>query len=584
MRKLVFRLPLSKISVSLSLVMLLMLSAGNFQPSAGKQYLNKVYYSTISNANKYTLAIKDDDTLWGWGEDRFPYGGYSSLFTNENHLTPNLVTNKQKFLSVSAGNYHRLYILDDQSLWFQGCEMVAWSPDSRRALGMTKVADKVISAACGNDFCAYVTVDGGLYMWGINRFGEFGDGTSKSSEAPKKIMEDCIMVSITGDHTVVLKKDGSVWDWVYHYDEKNDSHSRVPTKVMGGAIYVSAGSYHGAAIKEDNSLWTWGDNDYGQIGNGKHTIKNANGDVTDDQTVSIPVKVMDDVAVVQADWANTAAIKKDGTMWLWGAPFGDVNSDKLKPVTKPQKYLTDVVDVALGAYNIYCVKKDGSLWYWGISYHRFAYGPFETEDNITKPTPVAFKVKLPEVITIPGKTPFSDVPLGYPHEDAIKWANDEKIVTGFNNKFEPETNLTEAHIAVMLTRYGNLDYDENYAGTHYADKFYQALEPYHLPLGGYTVPSCKNTQLNRGQVAQIIAAVYGLNYEIDDAIMFMYANNFSAGMSSTQRTVETYGKDLPITRAAAVAFLQKMSAVTKVVDIQGNIHYVDQRGLIGLKK
>jgi hypothetical protein len=55
-------------------------------------------------------------------------------------------------------------------------------------------------------------------------------------------------------------------------------------------------------------------------------------------------------------------------------------------------------------------------------------------------------------------------------------------------------------------------------------------------------------------------------------------------MSSTQRTVETYGKDLPITRAAAVAFLQKMSAVTKVVDIQGNIHYVDQRGLIGLKK
>lgn len=573
----------ARISILMTLALMFILCAGSHSASAGRLYLDKVYYATISNANDYAIVIKDDGTLWGWGEDRFPYGGYSRLFVNEDHSTPNLIMSDRKIASVAASLYHRLYIMDDSSLWFQGCEMINLSPDSRAALDMTKIADNVISAACGNDFCAYVTADGGLYMWGINYEGQLGDGTRERCRTPKKIMEGCIMVSVCVDHTVALKKDGSVWDWVFHYDEKTNTPSMIPTKVMDGAIFVSAGALHAAAIKEDNSLWTWGHNGWGQIGNGQYTIENSEGKVIDDQTVTTPVKVMEDVAMVQADWANTAAIKKDGSLWLWGELFGEVNDDTVAPVTKPRKYLTDVAGVALGGYNIYCIKKDGSLWYWGLSHYRLAFNPFGTEGVITVPTPVAFKAKLPEVAILPGNTPFSDVPLGYPHEDAIKWASDNAIITGSNNRFEPETNLTEAHFAVMLAKYGRLHYDEAYAGTHYADKFYRALEPYQLPLKGYSDPSFKNTPLSRGQIAQVIAAVYGLNYDLNDAILFMYANNFSAGTSSTQKTVETYGKDLPFTRAAAAAFLKKMSAVTQVVDLQGNIRHVSQQGLIGLR-
>lgn len=130
--------------------------------------------------------------------------------------------------------------------------------------------------------------------------------------------------------------------------------------------------------------------------------------------------------------------------------------------------------------------------------------------------------------------------------------------------------------------YGQIPYDETYTGAHYADKFYQALAPYHLPLNGYFDPSAKDKSLNRGQIARIIAAVYGLDYDLEEAIMFMYANNFSSGMSDMERTVETYGKDYPLSRAAAASFLHKMSSVTSVVDVEGNIIPVRSREIIGL--
>lgn len=99
------------------------------------------------------------------------------------------------------------------------------------------------------DHCAYVTSDGSLYMWGYNSYGQLGDGTKEPCVEPKKMMGDVISVSIDVDHTVALKKDGSVWEWK-HVNKEFDK-PRVPIKVMDGAIYVSAGAYHCAAIKVD---------------------------------------------------------------------------------------------------------------------------------------------------------------------------------------------------------------------------------------------------------------------------------------------------------------------------------------------
>lgn len=185
--------------------------------------------------------------------------------------------------------------------------------------------------------------------------------------------------------------------------------------------------------------------------------------------------------------------------------------------------------------------------------------------------------------TMPVKlTVFSDVPAGYIHENAIRWAYDNAISIGYGDKFGPEDSLTEAQFVTMLARYGKVPYNHIHEGTHYADIFYKALEVYNLPLEGDTDLLAKDEPINRGRIAQIIAAMYGFQYSVDESIMFMYKNNFSNGMSVTQKTIETYGKEYDLTRAAAAAFMQKMSQVTQVVDLKGRIISVKERNIIGI--
>jgi len=82
---------------------------------------------------------------------------------------------------------------------------------------------------------------------------------------------------------------------------------------------------------------------------------------------AIPVKIMDDVAQVSANVAaHTLAVKKDGSLWVWGngedGRLGDGTTvDKAAPV----KIMDDVAQVSTGHYHSLAIKKDGSLWVWG---------------------------------------------------------------------------------------------------------------------------------------------------------------------------------------------------------------------------
>jgi hypothetical protein len=573
----------ARICIFFSPALLFTLCLLNCSVSSGRLYLDKVYRQTLSNATKYVVAVDDDGNVWAWGSDRIDLGMHSNLFPKSTSDTPVKIRRNTDIVSVVADYYCRMYIMKDGSLWFEGRNPIALVT-RRPNLELTKIAENVISAACGNDHCAYVTSDGSLYMWGYNDYGQLGDGTLEPCIEPKKMMDDVISVSISVGNTVALKRDGSVWEW--KYPGKEFGKPRVPTKVMDDAIYVSAGSHHCAAIKADNSLWVWGDNSKGKLGNGEYSVLDGAWNKIVDKGSDEPIKIMDDVVLVQADWENTAALKKDGSLWLWGSKFEDIYNATKVPVAKPKKILDDVAGFSLGASTIYCIKKDGSVLSMGDPgiYNRSGITGLGTDEIVEVPTPIGLKVRIPGFVTLPGKTPFSDVPMGYPHEDAIKWANDNGIIEGYNGMFDPEGNLTEAHFVTMLTKYGRIPYDETYTGTHYADKFYNVLAPYHLPLEGFFDASAKDKPLNRGQIAQIIASVYGLDYGLEDAIMFMYANNLSSGMSVKERTVETYGRDFPLTRAAAASFLHKMSSVTRVIDAEGNIIHVKNREIIGLKK
>lgn len=97
----------------------------------------------------------------------------------------------------------------------------------------------------------------------------------------------------------------------------------------------------------------WGSNEHGQIGNGGGNASNNGKPV---QTT--PVKVLDNVAAVSCGYESTAAIKTDGTLWIWGEVEFPV-------ISTPKKVMDNVAAVSCDGDIIAYIKHDGTVWMWG---------------------------------------------------------------------------------------------------------------------------------------------------------------------------------------------------------------------------
>jgi alpha-tubulin suppressor-like RCC1 family protein len=114
---------------------------------------------------------------------------------------------------------------------------------------------------------------------------------------------------------------------------------------------LAAGAYHVLFVDDDNSLWTWGYNCHGQLGNG----------TTDNQFR--PVKVLENVAYVDAVGNTSMAIQTNGTLWAWGDnSSGQLGDGTRLSQSKPVKILTNVSHVSATDWFSVFVLTDGCLY------------------------------------------------------------------------------------------------------------------------------------------------------------------------------------------------------------------------------
>ena len=230
-----------------------------------------------------------------------------------------------------------------------GTLSLQWLRDGEPIPGATSERYTVTEADAGKHLSLRVTA-----AWCE---GSLTSGESEAVIAPKKVAN----VAVGTNHMLAVLEDGSLWAWgkndVGQLGDGTTTNRSTPVKVMDGVVRVAAGQDYTLAILEDGSLWAWGANGVGQLGDGTTKLR-----IT-------PVKIMDGVKEVSASNTYAAAVKTDGTLWCWGQNSwglgdGTMENTRLSPV----QILSDVEHVYTGFSAAMVLKTDGSLWGWGIGF------------------------------------------------------------------------------------------------------------------------------------------------------------------------------------------------------------------------
>ncbi|MDP9232120.1 MAG: ATP-binding cassette domain-containing protein, partial [Actinomycetota bacterium] len=199
-----------------------------------------------------------------------------------------------------------------------------------------------------------------------------------------------------GGHALAVKANGTVVGWgINNQAQLGLGHSGelvlTPTKVPGvtDATAVAAGNNHSLALKKDGTLLVWGENGDGQLGTGSPGVGRQS---------AARLTTVRHVKKIAANGNRTYALLRDGTVWGWGENSdGELGNGSTNSSAHPEKVkdLKNVSAIAAGGSHMLALV-NGHVYAWGSN----IFG--QVGDGTTKRriTPVAVKGLKGKVIAI----------------------------------------------------------------------------------------------------------------------------------------------------------------------------------------
>ncbi|KAJ7950266.1 Ultraviolet-B receptor UVR8 [Quillaja saponaria] len=228
-----------------------------------------VKFINVAAGGRHTLALSDVGQVWGWG-----YGGEGQLglgsrvkMVSSPHLIPciepsvsakdsssvvhqggmGIATQDSKVpgdyvKEIACGGRHSVVITDAGRLLTFGwglygqCGQGSTADQLRPTCVPSLSGTRVVRAATGLWHSICITVEGQVYVFGGNQFGQLGTGADQLETSPRRLDTSCLEIK----------------------------HASI----------VSCGARHSAVLTEDGQLFTWGWNKYGQLGLGDSVDRN----------------------------------------------------------------------------------------------------------------------------------------------------------------------------------------------------------------------------------------------------------------------------------------------------------------------
>jgi alpha-tubulin suppressor-like RCC1 family protein len=317
--------------------------------SAVSSDIHAIGIGPLSNT---VLLVKKDGTVWVWGDNVRGTAGAQPSSGTASWPTPRPMQNMPYagFDRAVVGS-HTGFAMSN------GKYSVVWGNGHAGMTGLGNLNNQSNPVYLGNfafvdirpgqDFIIALSAAGNVYEWG-NAFYRGLPNEKRYSPNLLRTLESGQASEIAAGlyHAVALLKDGSVWTWGNRSSqgqlgrevaESGFAAIMVPVKIMSDVAHIWAGANSGYALKKDGSLWAWGANDKGQLGDGTTIQRN------------VPVQIKGEFKTLAAGSAHVLALDSSGAAWSWGSnAYGQLANGNTTNSLEPKKIGSGYQKVAAG--------------------------------------------------------------------------------------------------------------------------------------------------------------------------------------------------------------------------------------------
>ncbi|MBQ3463772.1 MAG: hypothetical protein IJH36_11855, partial [Clostridia bacterium] len=420
--------------------------------------LGQIVEPVIAAGRDFSVALRGDGTVWAWGLNDM---GQLGDGTNINRAYPVQVMTTDsngdaEALSniklIAAGETFALAVRADGVLY-------AWGDNTSGQLGVQinntlttgtgeeEVTENIIDSrnlavevttidnvdykditamAAGQNHAAIVIDNNEIYTWGSNKYGQLGTGTENElsvyalnnssayaaydvygSYVPEAVkgfnggetLTNVIDVKAGSNHTLALRRDGSVFAWGYNYygqlGDRTQDDRVYPVQVFkGDATTGSADGYYienisrisakgnnSAAIGDNTKVFTWGDNRYSQLGGGSFAnLYSALPVIVYAAWNYDPNYELANIMQISVGFDHMTAVDYSGNVSVWGTVVDEQGishaytvanavaageTDPAVPQDSTTSVLTGIRDISAGNDFTVAMDNNGNLLTWG---------------------------------------------------------------------------------------------------------------------------------------------------------------------------------------------------------------------------
>jgi len=244
--------------------------------------------TAIGEADDTDVAVSASGNVYGWGWNE---AGQLCRGGTEMHVRP-VELPLHDVIAVAGGGTHMLYLLADGTIEACGANLYGELGNGTLAGSATPVAvtglpSGQVQGISAGPATSAALIDGVVWNWGKNDYGQLGDGTTQNSDVPvaAQLPSAVAQVYEGGDdrangQSLALLANGQVYGWGNNGNGQLGTGSTatvvdtpVEVQVPSGVdiTSVASGGAHSLALDSTGNVWAWGDDNAGQLGNGAST-------------------------------------------------------------------------------------------------------------------------------------------------------------------------------------------------------------------------------------------------------------------------------------------------------------------------